>query len=318
MKKYILSIVFLSQISLLSFAQQKAPAFPEKKLVVQLLTSDQDILDMLNKTEKKKPGKVARYQKFIADYNEHIQSAVKKFWGMNKQVEFVEGESKQIISKNASSYIITFTQVAGSYFDPKQGYEMVMNGPHIYGLSLKIPGGKSYGFPFPLGFRFMDTVTQRDMIFTVESLQLLVKYNLSHKSLMYPVGYAEFAAKDNCSFQSRKTLLADPALLDEKISNEKLKEAYQYGARISSGNEIDESVNQADSLKAYLLIVPYQFDTRDAGGNTVNQKLLTFKVIAAAGDGSILNFQRNTFEVLNTSETITAKDLTNLSKCKSK
>ncbi|WP_417938955.1 hypothetical protein [Flavobacterium sp. RS13.1] len=312
-----ISLVSKAQIS--SYFHGNVKDFIDLKtrpLIVELLEEDEKILNKLSKP--KKAEELQSYKKMVRLYNEEITLYAKKYWTINKNIEFKNKSEVEILRKanNKSYAVLRNLRLNDIDFDFKSNlYLNVIVYTKIESNPQK-PDSQVY---LPISSKKTDVfLEEADYKYSLNILQDNINYIIAQNKSVNSENYVKEMAKGNCPLIKNKTLLVKESILYEKTKKEDCIKKYDGALNIVSDDEINRAFVEKDKDKVVLFSVPYEIGKGQMG--PIGQSfLMSYKVVVDCETGKILYlFMPRGFAVMgqNISSIMIEKDFENIKNCK--
>ena len=323
MKKTILLILclvsFFAKAQISSYFHGDSKDFIDLKtrpLIVELLEEDEKILKKLDKP--KKAEELQSYKKMIKFYNDEIVIYAKKYWTLNKNIEFKKASEVESLKKANNKSFAILRNLRLNDIDLDFRSNLYLN-VIVYS---KIESNKDKADSqvyLPVSYKKKDVfLDEADYKYSLNVLQNNINYIISEKKNINSEDYVKEMAKGNCSLVKNKTLLVKESLLYEKVKKEDCLKKYGGKAIIASDEEINKAFVEKDKDKVVLFSVPYEIGKGQIG--PLGQSfMMSYKVIVDCETGKILYlFMPKGFAAMgqNISYFMIDKDFENIKNCK--
>ena len=237
-----------------------------RKLLVELIEPDEDQLKKLEKKRKKEPENYDRYMSMISDYNQFVQSAVKKYWRLNKEYEFVTTSQldKMIIlkgNKKSNDYaVLRLAELSDMdyVFERKSDIGvMVLN----YGRSEQLKNKPDYHIYIPkTKLRDFAMWTESEIELAVLMLHNNIDYIEDKKKVVNFDGFQEASVIENCEKLNGGTVLIDSMLIGVKDLKDILDDLDvdpKFKVQLTNNSTIQDALNKKEENTYILVCVPY-------------------------------------------------------------
>lgn len=266
-------------------------AIAKRKLVVELLEENNDAIAELVKWRADYPNGEANYRNFIKTYNEHIQTAVAKYWKLNTVVEYKKSKdvNKLIDGRDKNTFILTAQEVGGTkdYITRLSGTAVML----VFFRADKGPSSIDYKIMLPYsGSRDDNSNILTDYYFTLQNAAANFNYIEETKKTSDFLDYMESMMLKNCTTIKDKVLLIDKDLLISKVDKKDVKEYYEKKKfEISETEAIQTAVEGADQSKCYTVLIPFS-SYQNMFDPELKTYMLCYKLIVNAADGTPLHY----------------------------
>jgi hypothetical protein len=283
--KYLAAVTLLVAIALsccsTAAAQQiKRQVKPEiatqvktRKLIVLLKSEDESVVKKLSGTDLK------NYKHGIKEFNDNIQLVVKTFWTFNSTISYLTKDKISTLGQPNEYATLALDLINVRYSN------QISRRPANQILRMNVCFLEDYDPIKPVfyqdivGFvseQGVPRVSKMDIIAALHMVQNHLQARVDGKSRRNGAHFEE--AMEYAGMLKNKTLLIDTTFMDQKLTEQDVKESYTYPFMISNPVAIEKAQMIRDKKYAYV----YLFATGDAA-NTVYHCILdceTGKVIS--------------------------------------
>lgn len=270
-----------------------------RKLLVELIESDKDVLLKLEKKKHKDPDKYQEYVAMIEDYNNFIKSSVKKYWKLNAEFEFIQTiQLNEILSqaraRKASEFaVLRLAELSDIDYVFERRSDlgvMVLN----YGRAEQLPRKPDYHIYLPnTGLRKTSKWTETDIILAIQILHNHISAIEKKKKVFNFDVFQQESVDENCNELRPGKVLIDSLLIYEKsIADVMEKVEIPNGYEIEITNETNIQMALANNEKnTYIMsCIPFGImkPTSIMPGMAVSV-LITAKLLINAENKLIMN-----------------------------
>lgn len=246
-------------------------------LVVELMEEDPKVVEKLKK-EHKQPELLANYSSFIKYYNQTIQVIVKKYWWLNKQIEYkgtteVEKLGK---AKNSKYAILRFYVMNDK---SQMDYMDIRSLMYTRAENLSVRPDYFFFLPYAREVNNISTYNEVDFVFTIRLMQQHLDEIVKTNKIEKVKDWLETRHTANCGKLPSYKLLVDRGVLKDDVSTSDLSKKYPASFEITDIATITKAVYAEAEKTAYTVALPYGI-----GGTSI----VTIKVVADAKTGDVL------------------------------
>lgn len=323
MKKTLLLVLifvsFMAKAQISSYFHGDSKDFINLKtrpLIVELLEEDEKVVDKFNK--QKKGEELESYKRMIKLYNEEIVLYAKKYWTLNKNIEFKSATEVESLKKAKNKSFAILRNLRLNDIDIDFRSSLHLNVIVYTRIESNKDKADSQAY-LPVFSKKKDKLLdEADYKFCLNVLQENINYDIAEKDNKNSEDYVKEMAKGNCPLIKNKTLLVKESLLYEKTKKEDCIKKYNGKLNITSDEEINRAFVEKDKDKVVLFSVPYEIGKGQLG--PVGQSfIMSYKVVIDCETGKILYlFMPRGFAVMgqNLFDFMIDKDFENIKICK--
>lgn len=287
-----------------------------RPLIVELLEEDQKILKKLDKP--KKAEELLSYKKMVKLYNEEIVIYAKKYWTINKSIEFKNASEVETLKKSNNQSFAILRNLRLKDIDIDFRSNLFLNVLVFTRIESNKDRPDSQVY-LPVSYKKTDVfLDEADYKFSLEVLQNNINYIISGKKNINSEDYVKEMAKGNCSMIKNKILLVKESLLYENVNKVDCLKKYGGKLNIASDEVINRAFVDKEKDKVVMFSVPYEIGKGQLG--PIGQSfIMSYKVIVDCETGKILYlFMPKGFAVMgqNLSYFMIDKDFENIKNCK--
>ncbi len=284
-----------------------------RTLVIQTFEENEKVVKKLSKP--KDAVELAKYQKFVKDFNTNFKVYVQKYWKMNASIEVKnQAEMKALRkAKNKSYAVIEYTVLMdnGSFgLDSHSGI-----GAITYS-NIEDDGAYAQIYLNDADENPNETLLEDDYRFALETLGNNVNWIISNNKVLNYDKYSDKIAKENCGRLKGKALLIGKDAMYKGQTIENAKVNYNGNLNFVSELELNEAFVNKTKNTAVLFSIPFGIVKQ----NFVvlqHSNFVYSKVIVDCETGEILwSSMPGIFSGGNFQKKLSEKEFKNMADCK--
>lgn len=217
---------------------------------------------LIKKYSKKKDKSILKdYQAEIKEYNENIKAAVVKFWKFSPKVEYKTYDEIMVLSKakKLDKYSILSHDVITMYANTVGGFRNQTGTKSSLNLML----GKGKKSNYVTGMMMPSIIASKeDFAYALLGIQHMLEAFEKDKDRKE----MKEDLKENSLQLEELTLLIDKALLDKKVTKEKIRAVYPYKFEFVDAERINQAIWNQEKGVCYIQVLPLTAVSSSMGG----------------------------------------------------